>query len=667
VTTLEDINELLAEDPEQWEVVLVALDDRTREELATLAASQLERPDGPQPHSLLAFIQILLSNACWHYSTAVYEHITNFVCALLGSNPPPSIATIGLRVLRLILVREPFVSASTIDVTSKVLLALAEHAPNDMASEAMSILQSFSQFAVARVGIQRRLRSVAAGPTPNTADIHFSEAISSCLVDISGDWYKDPWGWSELGFLQTGSGLRVLDERLHSMHTASAVRIDVAKSQNESRPAVVLDLVDRVCYEAIVDHLIGDRLRQLPDWVYGWRPSRAEAPVSKYGDNGSEWREYTKMLKAYVAEYRFALKADIAQFFASVNIELLLARLASTTKAPSLLLRLESFLRSWNALPRRSGLPQRANASALLAQFYLSDIDRLLSRRCREGSGLSVCRWMDDFWIFGHSERTLSRVRDELESVLALSSLELNAQKSELMVASETAVARYIAATSAVAISLAEHKTEEATVGLNALFDKLLTTPVDAPRNVISFVSSRLRRLKTKPRHMLETSNVEALPQGADLLARLLKDTGSWRGFVPWYVETAHRRFTAVDWAVQAWGLMFPRDADRYAREAVATYFSDEVLQRQMPAMLVPIAAIRTTQWSSEALDALRVAAKLARTPFEMRAVVLAAVQAGAERKQVRDWLNLFPSLVFTRKALEDTSYAISELAPDFR
>jgi hypothetical protein len=482
------------------------------------------------------------------------------------------------------------------------------------------------------------------------------QAANNCADDAKRDWHKDPWASCELDLLQREPSL--IRKRIASVHVAPAVRLDVASSADKDRPALIMDLVDRVCFQALADRLAFPFLSALPEWVYGWRTARNSPARGVYAENGSEWVLYGRRLSGLFQNYRFGLRTDIADFFSSVSIGSLIETL-SQQQFPSLnhiLARTEHYLRSWERIPRRRGLPQRSLGSSVLAQAYLKPIDEFLIRRTKNRTGrLGVCRWMDDIWLFSNRERDLVMLRDELDDLLYARQLEMNTKKTILVRTSKSPVAEFLRTTSTVEKDIQQRQSDQAYAHLDGLIAGFLKTPLETPRSSLGYVSNRIKSLQRFSIVSRIKSHLDEFPQAADYLAELIRKANAWQNLQKWYVDEAHKRFASWDWTVQAWGLMFPRSYPE--KGIVAQYFAKDVLTRKMPTTLVPLAAKRVSQWLREPMDVLRTGIDLAKSPFEIRALALAAVDAQGSPQEVRRWLSSHGDLEVTLRYLEERKF----------
>src|ERR1022692_4447868 len=98
-------------------------------------------------------------------------------------------------------------------------------------------------------------------PADFSEDWQPKRAVGNIFTEMTGDWYRDPWGWPEYDSL-LDSQYDLLIERANGRELKRVVQIDVPKENFGVRPAVVIEPVDRLLYQCMVDSisasLIGD-------------------------------------------------------------------------------------------------------------------------------------------------------------------------------------------------------------------------------------------------------------------------------------------------------------------------------------------------------------------------------------------------------------------------
>src|SRR2546423_14001285 len=101
------------------------------------------------------------------------------------------------------------------------------------------------------------------------AILDIKRACGNGRTDIFGDWYRDPWAWPELEWLSDHPDPLV--QRLNSTGVRRLAPINVVKENFGLRPASVLDLVDRLVYQALGARLSVKLAAGSPSWVFSLR------------------------------------------------------------------------------------------------------------------------------------------------------------------------------------------------------------------------------------------------------------------------------------------------------------------------------------------------------------------------------------------------------------
>src|SRR5689334_9929186 len=84
--------------------------------------------------------------------------------------------------------------------------------------------------------------------------LNFGQATKNVRGDTIGDWYRDPWGWPEIEWVSKEAP-SLLIARLNDRGAKRALALDVPKENFVLRPAMLLDPLDRIAYQALVDSL----------------------------------------------------------------------------------------------------------------------------------------------------------------------------------------------------------------------------------------------------------------------------------------------------------------------------------------------------------------------------------------------------------------------------
>lgn len=177
---------------------------------------------------------------------------------------------------------------------------------------------------------------------------------------------------------------------------------------------------DRIVHHAVCNVIAPILERTFIDHSYSCRVGKGTAAA----------REHCRQL---VKRYRYALKADVSKYFASIDHEILKAKLRRQIKCRPTLEILDRIVDSWQTTEeppawfkdddlltpseRPRGLPIGSLTSQLFANLYLSRIDHLIQEEIRP---CGYARYTDDLVLFSDSKKflwdALARLREEFEN-----------------------------------------------------------------------------------------------------------------------------------------------------------------------------------------------------------------------------------------------------------
>lgn len=205
--------------------------------------------------------------------------------------------------------------------------------------------------------------------------------------------------------------------------SGAATRFTIAKDGGGQRIVERLDRMDLVAQRHLL-LLVGPVI----DAVL--------SPASfAYRKNHSRETALQAIRAAMVSGHRYAVRADIEDFFPSVRHDRLFARLDAILPVADVLTR--ALLQRMVALPWRDGpqgevaaraglgLAQGAPLSPALANLYLNDFDHALL-----SSGLAFVRYGDDFVVLARSEQQAAQALDLVRRILAPEGMQLAAHKT---------------------------------------------------------------------------------------------------------------------------------------------------------------------------------------------------------------------------------------------
>ncbi|MES9539214.1 reverse transcriptase domain-containing protein [Actinomadura sp. NPDC000600] len=513
-------------------------------------------------------------------------------------------------------------------------------------------------------------------------ELDIDRAIANVSRDQLKDWYRDPWGWPENRFIRQGER-GYLAARAKAVGARRVANLDVPKENFSFRPAVVMDPVDRILYQALVDRISRSLVGSMPDWVHGWRLKRNNPESGHYAGNNLEWDRQRADLSWLVTLYSHGLKTDIVSCFASMPIIRVceeIERRAGSEHVPS---RLISMLETWDTMPGRYGLPQRSMASSVIANMFLAPLDHRIgifndenarpvrkSEKTEKRKAIFASlypdhlstRWMDDIWVFGDDAGALRSLQVELQKIARDYGLELNASKTGVYSGDELAELALKINHSAIDNAL-DGKDPDPTP-LEELIDAIVNDPEGIDRPSVRFATVRMRKQNLKAKLPLLQEVAPRIPHAADHLARAFRDFDTWRDLQDWYLDYLDSDWSCFEWSSAQLGTMFPASAKVEAR--LVERLEDAASARPSLPMMA-LAMQRLCRWKPSAVKELvRSLHEVADLPHERRLLALAAVAVEDERSLIGELLSEYEENLVTLEMIKSASYRPFRVAGDF-
>ncbi len=412
------------------------------------------------------------------------------------------------------------------------------------------------------------------------------------------------------------------------------------------RPAVVLDLVDRLCYQALVDRhsvgLIGD----LSPSVYGWRLVPGKPEQGKYSQDSLQWDNYRSHLEDAAGWYNAALRTDIVSCFASLDPTVVLDEVSTRVGKNALIDRLASFLGGFDRLAARSGLPQRARPSSVLANMVLRHFDDVLAGYAEEiphleifgeeppTARMSYVRWMDDMWLFGDDASSMRRAQLELQRVAEGLGLHLNSSKTEVLEGSDVS-------TVAMELELSAIDTGLKTLDLGPLeelIDQVVEAPDTAGRTKVKFMVGRMLKNDVTYREQDLLFAAKRMPHCADSLAVYFRARFIPDGLQEWFLSGVSDSWNLLQWPQAQYFGMF--DSSKPPVDKLLEFAETTINDMNAELPVLAVSAQRLAAWSpARARNAISSSITNRVNPNERRVLSLAALSAGESKYMVRKWL----------------------------
>lgn len=404
--------------------------------------------------------------------------------------------------------------------------------------------------------------------------------------------------------------------------------------------------------------------------VFGWRLPAVGPVAGIYSHNNKQWDGYRGHLALLSGWHQVALCTDLVSFFASISTQAIQEAIQDRCPSSMITKRLCNMVEGFDAVPDRSGLPQRSTASSVLANMFVAPLDDVLLHHAsslirvfgRKLQYHSFARWMDDIWLFGNDPAAARRAQMDLQSAAQSLGLNLNSSKTSVFEGDEVATAALQIEHSAVDDAISKNAGFTA---LEELIDRILEHPEKANRTSVKFATKRMRENSQNYRIQDLALAAKRMPHAADGLARLFKEVFVSESLQDWYLDYAASDWATHEWSVAQFGRMFPsRNAvKKPLRQFVATAIRDA--NTTLP--LLSVACQRLAAWDpAEARGACRDAYRKAATPHARRVLALTALGAGETRTKVRAWLAADKENAPTLAMLESYGFNGPKVQSDF-
>lgn len=165
---------------------------------------------------------------------------------------------------------------------------------------------------------------------------------------------------------------------------------------------------DRVLLHCICDEIL--------EPVLGVRLIYDNAACQKHKGTHFALNRFTKFLREHYKHYGnqgYVLKCDIRKYFASIDQNVLKAKLQKVIKDLDVRNLLFSYIDSYHTEGREGrGLPLGNQSSQWFAVYYMDALDRLVKEKLQIKHYI---RYMDDFILLHHDKETLKRCLSEIK------------------------------------------------------------------------------------------------------------------------------------------------------------------------------------------------------------------------------------------------------------
>jgi excisionase family DNA binding protein len=242
--------------------------------------------------------------------------------------------------------------------------------------------------------------------------------------DLSDLWVPDALRWEDYITNQPAMIAQAKDRAARGI-PGPATEIRIPKSALASRAGILIDIVDRVVYQAAVSRMAPAIDAATSDRVFSSRLTDDKRFFFIRSIN--QWKEWRK---AYLGELRarggLLVSTDLSSYFELVDQSTLLKELEELTDETFAIETLRKQLRQWSVLMHR-GIPQGPNASRLLGNAYLLPVDEYMLEK-----GYNYWRYMDDVAIIVADRAEATRTAGDFERACHRRGLLVSSSKTEV-------------------------------------------------------------------------------------------------------------------------------------------------------------------------------------------------------------------------------------------
>ncbi len=212
---------------------------------------------------------------------------------------------------------------------------------------------------------------------------------------------------------------------------APAILVEVPKSALATRPIAVLDIRDRIVFEAVMQRLSPAIDDELFEEVHSARVVETKAGWWRPLGQIDAWVKFQRSGRELFEEYDHAcmLTTDITSYFEFIDIDLLieqLNRVHSIDKESVKLLAV--LLRGLSRTTNLHGVPQGPEVSSVLGNLYLLPLDAVLRKM-----DVKFLRFQDDIKVFADEVHLLRIAVRDLMPVVRERHLNLSTGKTKIL------------------------------------------------------------------------------------------------------------------------------------------------------------------------------------------------------------------------------------------
>lgn len=201
------------------------------------------------------------------------------------------------------------------------------------------------------------------------------------------------------------------------------------KSFYDFRKCALIDIIDEIKYLSLVllvaSKIERKRVSSNLAYSYRYKPNETGRLFDRKYNYSSFKNEYKKL--SNMKKYKIIIECDIANFYDRLNLHRLNSTLLSFNDIDSKISNIIDELLLFWANRDSYGLPVGSNASRILAEAFLIEIDNyLLSNNIR------FCRFVDDYRFFATNVSEANKILSIFVEILSKHGLSINSSKTKI-------------------------------------------------------------------------------------------------------------------------------------------------------------------------------------------------------------------------------------------
>ena len=253
--------------------------------------------------------------------------------------------------------------------------------------------------------------------------------------DAADDHFSDPIRFKD-AIQQASSYLGLRDRRLFQHHAQSWQVMKGIKPAYFLREIVVLPILCRILYLAVLKHFLPKLDPRLPKDVYSYRADNIHCPDDyPFSRRNERWKDFDNDFRRACLDggTQAVLSGDIASFYEHISVSRLVEVVldvlggGATAEDRACAAFLADMLNSWTA--DGFGIPVNFDPSSFFCSVFLTPVDRYMTddRRYR------YFRWVDDMKVVATSKGQAIRALHDLQVVLKRYGLYLSTAKTKII------------------------------------------------------------------------------------------------------------------------------------------------------------------------------------------------------------------------------------------